>query len=89
MKALEVTELLGDGIGAELRDSVHTVAASLPVAVAFESVDLSLEARRRDAGAAYDGVLASLARTKLGLKYPTVTAEESRTPCCARGSGCR
>ena len=77
MKALEVTELLGDGIGAELRDSVHTVAASLPVAVAFESVDLSLEARRRDAGAAYDGVLASLARTKLGLKYPTVTAEES------------
>jgi len=77
MTALAITELLGDGIGPELRESVHTVAASLPLDVAFEPVDLSLEARRREPGAAYDRVVASLARSKLGLKYPTVTAEES------------
>lgn len=77
MKPLAVTELLGDGIGSELRESVHAVATSLPIEVAFEPVDLSLENRRRDSGAAYDAVVASLARTKLGLKYPTVTAEES------------
>jgi isocitrate dehydrogenase (NAD+) len=77
MKPLAITELLGDGIGSELRESVHALAKSLPIGVAFEPVDLSLENRRRDAGAAYDAVVASLARTKLGLKYPTVTAEES------------
>jgi len=77
MKALEVTELLGDGIGPELRESVHTVAGSLPIDLSFEPVDLSLERRRRESAAAYDEVVASLGRTKLGLKYPTVTAEES------------
>lgn len=77
MKPLAVTELLGDGIASELRESVHAVASSLPIEVAFEPVDLSLENRRRDSAAAYDAVVASLARTKLGLKYPTVTAEES------------
>ena len=77
MNALAITELLGDGIGAELRESVHTVASTLPLEIAFEPVDLSLESRRRDAGAAYDAVVASLARSKLGLKYPTVTEKES------------
>jgi isocitrate dehydrogenase (NAD+) len=77
MKALAITELLGDGIGPELRESVHAVAGSLPIDIAFEPVDLSLENRRRDAVAAYNEVVASLGRSKLGLKYPTVTAEES------------
>jgi len=77
MKALAITELLGDGIGPELRESVHAVAGSLPIDIVFEPVDLSLENRRRDAGAVYDEVVASLGRSKLGLKYPTVTAEES------------
>jgi isocitrate dehydrogenase (NAD+) len=77
MKPLLITELLGDGIGPELRESVHAVAKRLPLEVAFEPVDLSLESRRRDSGAAYDAVVASLGRTKLGLKYPTVTAAES------------
>ena len=77
MKALAITELLGDGIGPELRESVHAVAGSLPIDIAFEPVDLSLENRQRDAAAAYEAVVASLGRSKLGLKYPTVTAEES------------
>jgi isocitrate dehydrogenase (NAD+) len=77
MPLLEITELLGDGIGAELRESLHAVAERLPLEIAFAPVDLSLERRRRGASAAYDEAVASLARTKLGLKYPTVTAEES------------
>lgn len=77
MTALTITELLGDGIGPELRESVHTVASCLPLDVAFEPVDLSLERRSSGATAAYDEVVASLGRSKLGLKYPTVTAGES------------
>jgi isocitrate dehydrogenase (NAD+) len=77
MAALDVTELCGDGIGPELREAVHAVAAVLPVDVRFEPIDLSLERRRRGAAEVYDAAVASLARTKLGLKYPTVTAEES------------
>jgi isocitrate dehydrogenase (NAD+) len=77
MAALDVTELCGDGIGPELREAVHTVAGMLPVGVRFESIDLSLERRRRGAAEVYDAAVASLSRTKLGLKYPTVTAEES------------
>lgn len=77
MAALDVTELCGDGIGAELREAVHAVAGVLPVDVRFDSIDLSLARRRRGAAEAYDAAVGSLGRTKLGLKYPTVTAEES------------
>lgn len=77
MPALVITELLGDGIGPELRESVHGVAGSLPLEIDFEPIDLSLERRRAGAAAAYDEVVASLARTRLGLKYPTVTEGES------------
>jgi len=77
MTTLAITELLGDGIGPELCAAVHAIAATLPLDIAFEPVDLSLERRRREAGAAYDQVVASLGRTKLGIKYPTVTADES------------
>jgi isocitrate dehydrogenase (NAD+) len=77
MAALEVTELCGDGIGPELREAVHAVAGVLPVDVRFESIDLSLARRRRGAAEVYDAAVASLERTRVGLKYPTVTAEES------------
>ena len=77
MPSLEITELLGDGIGAELRESVHAVAERLPLEIAFAPVDLTLERRRSRASAVYDEAVASLKRTRLGLKYPTVTAEES------------
>ena len=45
---LRITELLGDGIGPELRESVHAVAAELPEPIEFVPVDLSVERRRRD-----------------------------------------
>jgi isocitrate dehydrogenase (NAD+) len=76
MERLRITELLGDGIGPELCESVHTVARALALPIEFIPVDLSLEGRKRDAGI-YDRAEASLRDTKLGLKYPTVTAEES------------
>ncbi len=77
MAALTITELLGDGIGPELRESVREVAQVLPVDFTFEPIDLSLERRRREPEAAYDEAVASLERTRLGLKYPTVTEGES------------
>ena len=76
MESLRVTELLGDGIGPELRESVHSVAAVLPVPIEFSPVDLSLESRRRNPDV-YDEAERSMRATRLGLKYPTVTAQES------------
>jgi isocitrate dehydrogenase (NAD+) len=76
MEPLRVTELLGDGIGPELRESVHALAGVLPLSTEFIPVDLSLESRRRNPDI-YDDAEASLRATRLGLKYPTVTAAES------------
>lgn len=72
-----VTELLGDGIGAELSRAVHTLADSLPIQLAFEPVDLSLENRRANQKTIYDQAVESVTRNKVALKYPTITAEES------------
>ncbi len=72
-----VTELLGDGIGAELSKAVHTLAEALPVHLDFSSVDLSLENRRRRGKAVYDEAVLAVTGHKVALKYPTVTAEES------------
>jgi len=77
MERLRITELLGDGIGPELRESVHTVAGALPLPLEFAPVDLSLEQRRRDPERAYDAAEQSLRATRIGLKYPTVTEAES------------
>ena len=41
-----VTELLGDGIGAELSRAVHVVADALPIHLDFRPVDLTLANRR-------------------------------------------
>jgi isocitrate dehydrogenase (NAD+) len=76
MERLRISELLGDGIGPELRESVHAVAAALPLAVEFVPVDLSLERRRRG-GDVYDEAERSLRDTRIALKYPTVTEAES------------
>lgn len=72
-----VTELLGDGIGPELRDAVHTLANALPITLRFEPIDLSLESRRARKSAIFDEAVASIRKNKLALKYPTITAEES------------
>ncbi|GIW86078.1 MAG: isocitrate dehydrogenase [Isosphaeraceae bacterium] len=72
-----VTELLGDGIGAELSQAVHTLAEALPLDLCFEPVDLSLENRRAARDAVYDQAVASILANGVALKYPTITAEES------------
>lgn len=72
-----VTEYLGDGIGAELSAAVHDLSAALPVVLEFEPIDLTLENRRARGKAVYDEAVESIERTRVALKYPTVTAEES------------
>ena len=67
----KVTELLGDGIGAELSGAIHTLAEALPIHLDFEPVDLSLETRRARKTAIYDEAVASIERTGVALKYPT------------------
>ncbi|MBX6313838.1 MAG: isocitrate dehydrogenase [Isosphaeraceae bacterium] len=73
----KVTELLGDGIGAELSRAVHTLADALPIRLDFEPVDLSLENRRTRKAKVYDEAVESITANQVALKYPTVTAEES------------
>jgi isocitrate dehydrogenase (NAD+) len=75
--AYTVTELLGDGIGPELSEAVHTLAEALPIDLHFEPVDLSLENRRARKGAIYDEAIASIETNRVALKHPTITAEES------------
>jgi isocitrate dehydrogenase (NAD+) len=72
-----VTELLGDGIGPELQRSVHTLAESLPIGIEFHPIDLTLENRRARGKPIYDELVASIESTRVALKYPTVTADES------------
>lgn len=77
MSAIEITELLGDGIGPELAESVHQVADSLPVDFRFIPVDWSLESREARGDAAIDEAFDSMQKTKLAVKYPTVTNKRS------------
>ena len=86
METLRVSELLGDGIGPELAESVHAVAEVLPLRTEFLAVDLSLESRRRNPDV-YDEAEASLRQTRIGLKYPTVTAGESPNAVLRRRLG--
>jgi isocitrate dehydrogenase (NAD+) len=72
-----VTELLGDGIGAELSRSIHTLAEALPITLDFQSVDLTLANRRAKGKTIYDEAVEAVLASKIALKYPTVTAEES------------
>ena len=72
-----VVELLGDGIGAELSRSIHTLADALPVKLDFQPVDLTLANRRARGRAVYDEAVEAVQESKFALKYPTVTAEES------------
>ena len=72
-----VTELLGDGIGAELSRAVHTLAESLPIKLDFIPVDLTLENRRANSKTIYDEAVEKVKTSLVALKYPTTTAEES------------
>ena len=77
MSTIEITELLGDGIGPELAESVHAVADALPVDFAFRQVDWSLATREAKGEAAIDEAEASMRATRLAVKYPTVTKTQS------------
>lgn len=76
-KTVVITELLGDGIGPELKMAIHRIADALPLEFVFDEVDLSLENREKMGTAVYDQALASMNKTQLAIKYPTVTAKES------------
>jgi isocitrate dehydrogenase (NAD+) len=73
----QVTELLGDGIGPELSRAIHRLAHALPVDLDFIPVDFSLENRRRSAKTIYDEAVEKISATRVALKHPTTTAEES------------
>lgn len=77
MSAIEITELLGDGIGPELAESVHAVAESLPVDFKFRSVDWSLENREAKGDEVIDEAEEAMRQTRLAVKYPTVTKKRS------------
>ncbi len=77
MSTIEITELLGDGIGPELAESVHAVAESLPVDFNFHPVDWSLENREKRGDDVIDEAEASMRKTKLAVKYPTITNKRS------------
>lgn len=77
MKTIEITELLGDGIGPELAESVHAVAESLPADFKFIPIDWSLENREARGDDVIDEAEASMRSTKLALKYPTITNKRS------------
>jgi len=77
MSKILITELLGDGIGPELADSVHAVADALPAELEFLPVDWSLETRERRGDDAIDEAEESMRKTKLAVKYPTVTNKRS------------
>lgn len=73
MGTIKITELLGDGIGPELRESVHAIADVLPIDFEFLPFDLSLKNRESGDRHLFDRVVESMNETKLSLKYPTVT----------------
>lgn len=77
MSDIVITEFLGDGIGPELCQSVHAVAKSLPISFKFDQIDLTYENRQKVGEAIYEQSLASMQKTKLGFKYPTVTKGKS------------
>lgn len=76
-KTYKITELLGDGISAELSKSVHSVLKALPVKFDVEPVDLSLPNREKVGKGIYGQALASMQKSQATLKYPTTTEKES------------
>jgi len=62
-----VTELLGDGIGAELSEAVHALADALPIRLDFRPVDLTLANRRARGKAVYDEAVEAVTGTLVAL----------------------
>lgn len=72
MKTIEIIELLGDGIGPELYDSLHAVSDILPLDFQYVPFDLSLENRMTGGRYLFDQVSDAMKETKLAIKYPTI-----------------
>ena len=72
-KKIRISELLGDGIGAELQQAVHTVAAALPLDFEFIPVDMSLQRRESGDRRLFDDAVVQMRKTGVSLKYPTIT----------------
>ncbi len=87
MSILKITELWGDGIASELREAVHTVAATLPLDIEFEPIDLSLANRELHGESVFDEAVASMRANKLALKYPTITKDISPNALLRRRLG--
>jgi len=77
LSVIEITELLGDGIGPELAESVHAVAESLPAEFKFNPVDWSLPNRKARGEDVIDEAEEAMRRTRLAVKYPTITDKVS------------
>lgn len=72
-----IVELLGDGISAELSESVHRIAQAVPCDIEFVQLDLSVEARATRGSEVYDEAERLMRKHAVGLKYPTATVAES------------
>ena len=77
MSTVPRAELMGDGIARELSTSLRAIIAALPVKLEIEQVDLTIEARRKDAMGCYERALESMSKSAATLKYPTATERES------------
>ncbi len=77
MSSVEIIEILGDGIGQELRESVYTVVDALPLDFNFVPYDLSVENREKCSRGLFDELSEAMHEAKLSIKYPTITREQS------------
>ena len=78
MGSIEVVELLGDGIGPELRDSVYAISDCLAIDIKYLPFDLSIENRESSGNRhIFDEVSEAMKEKKLAIKYPTITSAAS------------
>lgn len=77
MKEIVIAELLGDGIGPELRESLHAVMAVMPLKFKIIPFDLSVENRESGDRDLFKKVGVAMNEHKLAIKYPTITRTSS------------
>lgn len=82
-----ITEFLGDGISAELAESVRTLIDALPLDIQLEPIDLSLINRNRHGIKLFDEAEDSIRKNRFALKYPTTT--EGQSPNAVLRERCR
>lgn len=77
MNIHRVVELLGDGISAELAQSVRAICEVVPFRIEFTTVNLSDANRTARGLALYDEAEAAMRKLGSAIKYPTATTRES------------